>query len=53
MGANHACTPPAVEEHQKWWSEQLNPKRLQPNSPLADPMDKGFNDAEAFKSLNF
>ena len=35
-----------------WWPNQLNLKVLHPQSPLADPMDKGFNYAEAFKSLD-
>jgi catalase-peroxidase len=35
-----------------WWPDQLNLKVLHPQSPLADPMDKGFNYAEAFKSLD-
>ena len=52
MGATHATAPPAVASNQKWWPEQLNLKRLQQNSPLADPMDKGFNYAQAFKSLD-
>ena len=52
MGATHASTPPAVMANQKWWPEQLNLKSLQQNSPLADPMDKGFNYAEEFKSLD-
>ena len=52
MGATHASTPPAVMANQKWWPEQLNLKSLQQNSPLADPMDKGFNYAEQFKSLD-
>ena len=52
MGATHASTPPAVMANQKWWPEQLNLKSLQQNSPLADPMDKGFNYAAEFKSLD-
>ena len=52
MGATHASTPPAVMANQKWWPEQLNLKSLQQNSPLADPMDKGFDYAEQFKSLD-
>ena len=46
MGATHASTSPAVMANQKWWPEQLNLKSLQQNSPLADPMDKGFNYAK-------
>jgi catalase-peroxidase len=35
-----------------WWPDQLNLKVLHQHSPLSDPMDKGFNYAEEFKSLD-
>src|SRR5580658_909161 len=35
-----------------WWPNQLNLKVLHPQSPLADPMDKEFNYAEEFTSLD-
>ena len=35
-----------------WWPDQLDLKILQQNSPLADPMDKKFNYAKEFKSLD-
>jgi len=35
-----------------WWPNQLNVKILRQNSPLSDPMDKDFNYAEEFKSLD-
>ena len=35
-----------------WWPNQLNLKILHQHSPLADPMDKEFNYAEEFKSLD-
>jgi catalase-peroxidase len=35
-----------------WWPDQLNLKILHQHSPLSDPMDKAFNYAEEFKSLN-
>ena len=35
-----------------WWPNQLDLKILQHNSPLADPMDKKFNYAKEFKSLD-
>jgi len=35
-----------------WWPNQLNLKILHQNSPLSDPMDKEFNYADEFKSLN-
>ncbi len=36
----------------RWWPDQLNLKILHQNSPLSDPMDKEFNYAEEFKSLD-
>jgi catalase-peroxidase len=51
MGARRNAAP----EHPTnadWWPNQLNLKFLHPQSPLADPMDKDFNYAEAFKSLD-
>ncbi len=35
-----------------WWPDQLNLKMLHQHSSLSDPMDKDFNYAEAFKSLD-
>ena len=35
-----------------WWPNQLNLEMLRQHSPLSDPMDKDFNYAEAFKSLD-
>ncbi len=35
-----------------WWPNQLNLKILHQHSPLSDPMDKEFNYAEEFNSLN-
>lgn len=35
-----------------WWPNQLNLKILHQNSSLLDPMDKRFNYAEEFKSLD-
>jgi catalase-peroxidase len=36
----------------EWWPNQLNLKILHQNSPLSDPMEKEFNYAKEFKSLN-
>ena len=36
-----------------WWPDQLNLKILHQHSSLSDPMDEGFNYAEAFKKLDF
>ncbi len=38
--------------NQDWWPNQLNLKILHQHSPLSDPMGKGFNYAEEFKSLD-
>ena len=35
-----------------WWPNQLKLKILHQHSPLSDPMDKDFNYADAFKSLD-
>jgi catalase-peroxidase len=35
-----------------WWPSQLNLKVLRGNSPLADPMGKAFDYAEAFKTVD-
>ncbi len=35
-----------------WWPNQLNLKILHQQSPLSDPMDKEFNYAKEFKSLD-
>jgi catalase-peroxidase len=35
-----------------WWPKQLNLKILHLHSPLSNPMDKEFNYAEEFKSLD-
>ncbi len=42
-----------TQSNRDWWPNQLNLKILHQNSSLSDPMDKGFNYAEAFKSLDF
>lgn len=38
--------------NQDWWPNQLNLRILRQHSSLSDPMDKDFNYAEAFKSLD-
>ena len=35
-----------------WWPNQLNLKMLHQHSPLSNPMDKEFNYAKEFKSLD-
>ncbi len=35
-----------------WWPKQLNLKMLHQHSPLSDPMDKDFDYAKEFQSLD-
>lgn len=39
-------------QNQDWWPNQLRVDILRQHSSLSDPMDKDFNYAEAFKSLD-
>ena len=52
MGGAHAHATVAGMSNRDWWPNQLNLKMLHQNSPLSNPMDKAFNYAEAFKSLD-
>ncbi|HTP86059.1 MAG TPA: catalase/peroxidase HPI [Bryobacteraceae bacterium] len=45
----HAAAGPTNAD---WWPNQLNLKILHQNSSLSNPMDKSFNYAEEFKSLD-
>lgn len=38
--------------NQDWWPNQLSLKPLHQHSPLSDPMEKDFNYADAFNSLD-
>ena len=38
--------------NREWWPNQLNLKILHQHSSLSDPMGKGFNYGEEFKSLD-
>jgi catalase-peroxidase len=38
--------------NQSWWPDQLSLSTLAQHSPRANPMDNGFNYAEAFKTLD-
>ncbi len=40
------------KSNRDWWPNQLNLKILHQHSPLSNPMGKGFNYAEEFKSLD-
>jgi catalase-peroxidase len=41
-----------AQANANWWPNQLNLKILNQNSPLPNPMEKSFNYAEEFKSLD-
>ena len=41
-----------MPNNEDWWPNQLSLKPLRRNSPLSDPMDAGFDYAEAVSSLD-
>ena len=43
----------ASTANRDWWPNQLNLGLLHHHSSLSDPMDKNFNYAEEFKSLDY
>jgi catalase-peroxidase len=45
-------TVAGVHANADWWPNQLNVKILHQHSPLSNPMDKKFNYAQEFKSLD-
>jgi len=45
-------TAMGTRSNRDWWPNQLNLKVLHQNSTLSNPMDKEFNYAEEFKSLD-
>jgi catalase-peroxidase len=50
MGGSH--THKTAPSNADWWPKQLNLKMLHQHCPLSDPMDKNFNYAEEFRSLD-
>ena len=46
---NHGASVPSNRD---WWPKQVNVNVLHQHSPLSDPMDKNFNYAEEFKTLD-
>ena len=42
-----------ITANQHWWPKSLNLRVLRQNHPQADPLDAGFDYAEAFNSLDF
>jgi len=47
-----SLTHKAAPSNADWWPSQLNLKMLHQHSSLSDPMDKDFNYAKEFKSLD-
>ena len=51
-GGARSHTAAGAPTNAGWWPNQLNLKILHQHSPLSDPMDKDFNYAQEFKSLD-
>ncbi len=51
-GGSRRHTVAGAPTNAGWWPNQLNLKILHQHSPLSDPMDKEFNYAQEFKSLD-
>jgi catalase-peroxidase len=51
-GGARRHTAAGAQANAGWWPNQLNLKILHQHSPLSGPMDKEFNYAEEFKSLD-
>ena len=52
MGGQLKSVAGGGTSNRDWWPNQLNINILRQHSELTDPMDKDFNYAEAFKSLD-
>jgi catalase-peroxidase len=52
MGGARKNTTGWTPSNADWWPNQLNLKTLHQNSPLSDPMDREFDYAKEFKSLD-
>lgn len=48
----HGSTSGGGRSNSDWWPNQLNLKILHQHSPASDPMDAGFDYAEAFSKLD-
>ena len=51
-GARSAPVRVRTRSNRDWWPEQLNLNVLHQHAPASNPMDPGFNYAEAFKQLD-
>jgi catalase-peroxidase len=49
---HHPQTATGSTANQHWWPEQINLRPLNKNSPKIDPMDRDFNYAKEFESLD-
>ncbi|HYW50235.1 MAG TPA: catalase/peroxidase HPI, partial [Gemmatimonadaceae bacterium] len=52
VAPTRGATTPRGRSNRDWWPNALNLGILHQNSPLADPMGKDFDYAEAFKSVD-
>jgi len=52
MGGDRRHTAAGAANNAEWWPNQLSLNILHQHSSLSDPMDKEFNYAEEFKSLD-
>ena len=52
MGGAGGHTAAGAQTNVDWWPNQLNLKILHQHSPLSNPMDKEFNYAQEFKTLD-
>ena len=52
MGGHHGNTAAGARSNRDWWPDQLNLHVLHQNSPLRNPLGKGFNYAKEFRRLN-
>ncbi|WP_199636286.1 catalase/peroxidase HPI [Serratia sp. PAMC26656] len=51
-GGSNKPLPQRGNSNQDWWPNQLSLEHLHQHSSLSDPMDKDFNYADAFNSLD-
>ncbi|QUY48487.1 catalase/peroxidase HPI [Serratia plymuthica] len=51
-GGGNKTLPQRGNSNQDWWPNQLSLEHLHQHSSLSDPMDKDFNYADAFNSLD-
>nr|WP_231943572.1 catalase/peroxidase HPI [Hydrogenophaga crassostreae] len=48
-----ATSTQGTQSNRDWWPNQLNLNILHQHAPASNPMDEGFDYAEAFKTLDF